>query len=433
MPVFTIIVQFAIILILVALSFAFSGSETAFTSLDKITLSRLMREKKIKEKDKKYFKKNNMIIPSLLVGNNIVNIAATSLVTSFAINLASGIPFISENISIFIFVAIFTIAILIFGEVLPKTFAHTFTEGFVLRAFPFMKLFYKIFKPITRVLAIITSFILKLLPKKLSSHKSILTSVDDITHIIDIGHEEGFIEEETRNYLTGIIEFPSKTVSEIMIPRVNMKCVTSETNILDILILSDETKHTRFPVYEDTIDNIIGILNIKNLIRDYIHGVHNKNAIDYIMTPYFVPEDKMLGPLLSEMQKEKRKMAIVVDEYGGTSGMVSDEDILEEIVGDIEDEGEKEKKNVIVKDKKIIIRGEASLEEANEALRLRLNNDDVQTIAGYILNILGHIPEPNESFNLSSYNVVVKKIEDRRIAELEFVRLKDLQQNEDNK
>ena len=426
MLLFIIIPQFIIIIILILLSFSFSGSETAYTSLDKLTLSRLIREKKLREQDRKFWKKSHSMIPSLLVGNNIVNITATAILTSLSINIASKTPGLSESMAILLSTIIFTITLLIFGEVLPKTFALLYTESFIIRFFGFMKFFYMVFMPITKVLSFFTSFTIKLLPGKISNKESILSSIDDITHIIHIGHKEGFIEKDTRNFLTGIIEFPSKNVSEIMIPRVNMDCLDAETSIFDILILSDETGHTRFPVYEETIDNIIGILNIKYIIKDYISGRHQKKAMDYIMLPYFVPEDKMLGYLFSEMQVGKRQMAIVVDEYGGTSGMVSIEDILEEIVGDIEDEVDKEKKNIIFKDKKIIVKGEASLEEVNEALRLRLNHGDFQTIAGYILNMLDHIPEPNESFNISSYNVVVKKIEDRRIAELEFVKSKHI-------
>ncbi len=429
MLLFIIIPQFIIIIILILLSFSFSGSETAYTSLDKLTLSRLIREKKLREQDRKFWKKSHSMIPSLLVGNNIVNITATAILTSLSINIASKTPGLSESMAILLSTIIFTITLLIFGEVLPKTFALLYTESFIIRFFGFMKFFYMIFMPITKVLSFFTSFTIKLLPGKISNKESILSSIDDITHIIHIGHKEGFIEKDTRNFLTGIIEFPSKNVSEIMIPRVNMDCIDAETSIFDILILSDETGHTRFPVYEETIDNIIGILNIKYIIKDYINGRHQKKAIDYIMLPYFVPEDKMLGYLFSEMQAGKRQMAIVVDEYGGTSGMVSIEDILEEIVGDIEDEVDKEKNNIIFKDKKIMVKGEASLEEVNEALKLRLNHGDFQTIAGYILNMLDHIPEPNESFNISSYSVIVKKIEDRRIAELEFVKSKHIKDN----
>ncbi len=430
-----IIIQLVIIFVLLLFSFSFSGSETSYTAIDKFTLSRLVREKKISDKDKKYFKKSHSMIPAILVGNNIVNIASTAILTALSINIAEQFEYLSPSVAIFLSTAIFTVALLLFGEILPKTFAMIYKEQFLLRFFGFMKFFYIAFKPVTKVLSIFSSFILnKLTPAAMSDKDFMFSSVDDITNVIHIGHKEGFIEEETRDYLTGIIEFPSKTVSDIMIPRVNIKCLNSDTKIPEILMLANDTGNTRFPVYEDTIDNIIGILNIKNLIKDYIAGKHEKKAIDYTIPPYFVPEDKMLGPLLQDMKHQKIKMAIVVDEYGGTSGMVSVEDILEEIVGEIEDEADKDKKNIQFKDNsKIIIKGEATLEEVNEALRLRLTHKDFQTIAGYALDILGHIPHTNEAFTISSYNVVAKKIEDRRIVELEFTKIKNGKHNKNTK
>ncbi len=421
-----IIIQLVIIFILLLFSFSFSGSETSYTGIDKFTLTRLVREKKISDKDKKYFKKSHSMIPSILVGNNIVNIASTAILTALSINIANELDFLSESLAIFISTAIFTVALLLFGEILPKTFALVYKEKFLLTFFGFMKFFYAAFRPITKVLSIFTSFILKRLTPAGTNDKDLMfSSVDDITNVIHIGHKEGFIEEDTRDYLTGIIEFPSKTVSDVMIPRVNIKCLNSDTKVPEILMLANDTGNTRFPVYEETIDNIIGILNIKNLIKDYINGKHEKKAIDYTIPPYFVPEDKMLGPLLQDMKHHKLKMAIVVDEYGGTSGMVSVEDILEEIVGEIEDDTDKDKKNIAHKDNKIIVKGEATLEEVNDALRLRLTHKDFQTIAGYALDVLGHIPHVHEAFTISSYNVIAKKIEGRRIVELEFTKIKN--------
>lgn len=429
-----IIIQLVIIFILLLFSFSFSGSETSYTSIDKFTLARLVREKKISDQDKKYFKKSHSMIPAILVGNNIVNIASTAILTALSINIANQLDFLSESLAIFVSTALFTIALLLFGEILPKTFALIYKEKFLLLFFGFMKFFYILFSPATKLLSGFTSFVLKMfMPAGVSDKEFMFSSVDDITNVIHIGHKEGFIEEETRDYLTGIIEFPSKTVSDVMIPRVNIECFNSETKIPEILMLASDKAHTRFPVYEDTVDNIIGILNVKSIIKDYINGKHEKKAIDYTIHPYFVPEDKMLGPLLQDMKHHKLKMAIVVDEYGGTSGMVSVEDILEEIVGEIEDESDKDKKNIAHKDDKIIVKGEASLEEVNDALRLKLTRKDFQTIAGFALDLLGHIPHVNEAFTISSYHVVAKKIEDRRIVELEFTKIKNGKHNKNTK
>lgn len=427
MSVIIIIIQILVMVCLLTLSGLFSGSETAYTSLDGLTLSRLIRDKKLKEADRKYWKKSFSMIPALLVGNNIVNIAATAVATSFTIHFAQRTKAISENAALLISTTIFSVLLIFFGEVLPKTFVRIHKEKAIYYLLNFMKVSYVVFKPVTKIIAHFTSFVINLFPGVNTTKTSVLSSVDDITMIIHLGHKEGLIKDSTRDLLTGVIEFPSKTVLDIMIPRVDINCVDSETKILDVLMLSDSTGHTRLPVYEETIDNIIGILNTKNIIKDYINGKHQKKAIDYIMLPYFVPEDKALNELFREMQSQKIQMAIVIDEYGGTSGIVSTEDILEEIVGNIEDEMDKNENNIIFYDKKTLIKGATPIDEVNAALKLKLtpNSEKFQTIAGYVLDMLGKIPEQNEKFSISSYNVRVRKMDNRRIVELEFIHSRD--------
>lgn len=435
------LIEILIIMIFIMLSAIFSGSETAYTTIDEVTLMRLVREKKIKEEDMKYWAKSSSMIPTLLVGNNIVNITASSIATVLAIRIAQALPNFSENIMVTISTATITVLIIIFGEILPKVLMRVNAEKTIPYLLYFMKICHLIFKPITFLMDKITTFIMNyLVPKKLRNpeKRSALASMDDIATIIDMGHKEGIIKESTHELLTGVIDFRSKTVEDIMTPRVDMVCIEAETDINDIIQLTVETGLSRFPVYEETIDHIIGIFHTRSLFKDYLKSNKNtktKNkAIDYIMLPYFIPETKTISSLFNDMQKKKLQMAITIDEYGGTSGLVTMEDIVEEIMGDIEDESDKKEEDLIkFKGKRIIVNGTASIEEINEVLNWNIEeHEEYQTIAGYVIDKLDHIPETNERLILNGYRIRIMKIEDRRIIEMEFTPVKNIRIIETN-
>lgn len=435
------LIEILIIMIFIMLSAIFSGSETAYTTIDEVTLMRLVREKKIKEEDMKYWAKSSSMIPTLLVGNNIVNITASSIATVLAIRIAQALPNFSENIMVTISTATITVLIIIFGEILPKVLMRVNAEKTIPYLLYFMKICHFIFKPITFLMDKITTFIMNyLVPKKLRNpeKRSALASMDDIATIIDMGHKEGIIKESTHELLTGVIDFRSKTVEDIMTPRVDMVCIEAETDINDIIQLTVETGLSRFPVYEETIDHIIGIFHTRSLFKDYLKSNKNtktKNkAIDYIMLPYFIPETKTISSLFNDMQKKKLQMAITIDEYGGTSGLVTMEDIVEEIMGDIEDESDKKEEDLIkFKGKRIIVNGTASIEEINEVLNWNIEeHEEYQTIAGYVIDKLDHIPETNERLILNGYRIRIMKIEDRRIIEMEFTPIKNIRIIETN-
>ena len=435
------LIEILIIMIFIMLSALFSGSETAYTTIDEVTLMRLVREKKIKEEDMKYWAKSSSMIPTLLVGNNIVNITASSIATVLAIRIAQALPNFSENIMVTISTATITVLIIIFGEILPKVLMRVNAEKTIPYLLYFMKICHLIFKPITFLMDKITTFIMNyLVPKKLRNpeKRSALASMDDIATIIDMGHKEGIIKESTHELLTGVIDFRSKTVEDIMTPRVDMVCIEAETDINDIIQLTVETGLSRFPVYEETIDHIIGIFHTRSLFKDYLKSNKNtktKNkAIDYIMLPYFIPETKTISNLFNDMQKKKLQMAITIDEYGGTSGLVTMEDIVEEIMGDIEDESDKKEEDLIkFKGKRIIVNGTASIEDINEVLNWNIEeHEEYQTIAGYVIDKLDHIPETNERLILNGYRIRIMKIEDRRIIEMEFTPIKNIRIIETN-
>ena len=428
---FLYFIEILVILLLISLSALFSGSETAYTSIDDVTLMRLVREKKIKESDTKYWSKSNSIIPTILVGNNIVNIVASSLTTLFAVKIALLIPYISENIMVTIATAIITILIIIFGEIVPKVIMRVNAEFFIPYILLFIKFCYYIFKPITFLMEKVTNLIINIfVPKSMRDTKrSPLSSIDDITTIIQLGHQEGIIKKSTHELLTGVIEFKDKTVDEIMTPRVDMISVDAETTIDEIVKLTVDTGLSRFPVYEETVDHIIGIFHTRSLFKDYnkSKSKNTKKVIDYIMIPNFIPETKTISSLFNDMQKKQYQMAIIIDEYGGTVGLVTMEDIIEEIMGEIADESDKKEADLIkFKGKRIIVQGNTSIEEINSIFDLNIESEEYQTIAGYVLDKLDHIPTINERLVLNSYRVRITKVEDRRIIEMEFTPIKNI-------
>ncbi len=428
---FLYFIEILVILLLISLSALFSGSETAYTSIDDVTLMRLVREKKIKESDTKYWSKSNSIIPTILVGNNIVNIVASSLTTLFAVKIALLIPYISENIMVTIATAIITILIIIFGEIVPKVIMRVNAEFFIPYILLFIKFCYYIFKPITFLMEKVTNLIINIfVPKSMRDTKrSPLSSIDDITTIIQLGHQEGIIKKSTHELLTGVIEFKDKTVDEIMTPRVDMISVDAETTIDEIVKLTVDTGLSRFPVYEETVDHIIGIFHTRSLFKDYnkSKSKNTKKVIDYIMLPNFIPETKTISSLFNDMQKKQYQMAIIIDEYGGTVGLVTMEDIIEEIMGEIADESDKKEADLIkFKGKRIIVQGNTSIEEINSIFDLNIESEEYQTIAGYVLDKLDHIPTINERLVLNSYRVRITKVEDRRIIEMEFTPIKNI-------
>lgn len=428
---FLYFIEILVILLLISLSALFSGSETAYTSIDDVTLMRLVREKKIKESDTKYWSKSNSIIPTILVGNNIVNIVASSLTTLFAVKIALLIPYISKNIMVTIATAIITILIIIFGEIVPKVIMRVNAEFFIPYILLFIKFCYYIFKPITFLMEKVTNLIINIfVPKSMRDTKrSPLSSIDDITTIIQLGHQEGIIKKSTHELLTGVIEFKDKTVDEIMTPRVDMISVDAETTIDEIVKLTVDTGLSRFPVYEETVDHIIGIFHTRSLFKDYnkSKSKNTKKVIDYIMLPNFIPETKTISSLFNDMQKKQYQMAIIIDEYGGTVGLVTMEDIIEEIMGEIADESDKKEADLIkFKGKRIIVQGNTSIEEINSIFDLNIESEEYQTIAGYVLDKLDHIPTINERLVLNSYRVRITKVEDRRIIEMEFTPIKNI-------
>ncbi len=394
--------QVIILIILLLLSGFFSSTETALFSISKIKARHLA-----KDKGKTYMLIERMkddphkLLSTILIGNNIVNVGASALATSVTIN-------IFPNYAVGLATGIMTFLILVFGEVLPKSVA---TQNNILIArisiYPIYWLS-NLFYPVIKFLNFIPMLTGKIKRTPKITEEELMTFVEAV-------EEEGEIKEEEKELIHKIFEFDDTNTSEIMTPRADMFVIEADEK----LHLEDIVKSgfTRIPVIEDDIDHVIGIINIKDL---FLHQVTSDTEIDVrkIMTkPYFVPENKKLDKLLHQFKIRKHHLAIVVDEYGGVSGLITLEDALEEIVGEISDETDKEEPHIVkLKTKEWIVLGKSDIDEVNEIIGMDIPDlKEYDTFSGYVLNTIGRIPKEKEKIAIGTYIITVEEKDGNRI------------------
>lgn len=407
-------------LVCLALSAFFSSAEAAFIALPKLRI-RYLVESGVKgaEKLAKVAEKPERMLATVLLGNNLVNIAAATLGTIMAVarfDLPWG-PIIAT-------VGV-TALILVFGEVIPKTFAvhHAQRLSLVyvnplriieLCFYPFILALERIGLSLTRIVAV-------------SEEDKKLISEGEIRSAISAGESEGVVEQDEAKILHKVFEFTDRPVSKIMVPRTEIAWVAQGTKLSDFLNLYTQGRYSRFPVYKDNTDNVVGILHAKDVLMKLTDGPANKDsAIDDLIRPaYFVPEGKRLGELLAEMRDGGHHAAIVVDEFGGIAGMVTLGQLTEEIVGDIHDElTDKEKDFIVTGDSTFQLDGGFRIEEANEELELNLPSGDYETVAGFILSHLGRIPNHGEQFKYQNLKFVITEMRGMKIAKVIVTREK---------
>lgn len=407
--------------ILFVLSAFFSSSETAFFSHSRSDIDRI---KKLTEPAAKrvinLLSHPQKLLITIVIGNTIVNIAAASLAAILTLQISDIYNF-DEQISIVINVIVVTLIILIFTEIVPKVAAvknpYKIAQLF---AYP-LSVFYYIFYPISSILNTLTHWLTHSL--KLVKNKSLL-SEEELKTLVDFGEEKGTLEEEEKEMIHSIFEFGETSVKEIMIPRIDMISISSSAEIEELLSLIKEYLHSRIPVYKETVDNIVGVVYAKDLLPLMNAKKSKDTTLDKLTRPaYFVPEQKKIDELLREFQSEKIHMAIVVDEYGGTSGLVTLEDIIEEIVGEIQDEYDSDlplyrkiSENIFVVD------GSMPLEEINEELKINLPTEEgVETIGGFLFGLFGSVPKEKEVAKYNGYEFIIEKIVERRIKQVRII------------
>ncbi len=410
-----------LLLVLVGLSAFFSASETALTAFNRSKLKEISDESKTKgEMLKFWLKKPNELLTALLIGNNIVNILGSSIATMVAINFLGN-----NSKAIGIATATMTIILLIFGEITPKVIAKAYSTKISGAVIEFVFFLSKILLPISILLMSISKVIVKIFGTDLNNIGLIITE-EEIKSVVSVGEEEGVIEEEEKKMIHSIFEFTDTTVKEIMIPRTTVYAVEASKTLNEVWEEMIGNGYSRIPVYEEKIDNIIGVLYLKDIFN-VIRERQLDKAVKYLIREaYFVPETKPLFEMLEEFKKNQIHMAIVLDEYGGTSGIITIEDLIEEIVGDINDEfdGEHDEEIRKVADNKYIIDAMLSIDRINEEIGLNIPvSEDYDSLGGYIYSALGRVPLEKDIVNNEEDEMELRvlEVDNRRVVKVLLV------------
>ena len=405
--------NYVILIFLLFLSGFFSGSETAFMAVNRVKIRQMAN--KGDEKAHKVdilLRDETKLLTTILIGNNLVNIAASSIATSIAISI-----FGSKGVGIATFFV--TLIILVFGEITPKSMGNSQSVKYSKLVAPYLYWMQKLCSPVV----IFFSWLIKVVVGEDKLISSALLSEEEIRRFVNVGEEEGVIKEVEKEMIQSVFDFDDTQVREVMVPRIDMVCVERRSEIEDIVKLAVEKGHSRIPVYEEVIDDIVGLIYVKDLLSLLLEEQEDVNLDDFIKPIYFIPETKQINKLLTEMKKRKEHMAIVLDEYGGTAGLITIEDLLEEIVGDIQDEFDLEPKMVeFVNDNEIIVDARIDIDEINEILsEPLLEEKDFETVSGFVLHYLGYLPGEGEKIKLDGLTIIVEKISEHRIEKIRFV------------
>lgn len=418
-------IQIVVLIVLLVISGFFSASETALMSVSKVRM-RHLKEEGVRGAAmvEKLISEPKGLLSTILVGNNIVNIAATSISTSLLLSI-----FGSQGIALA--TAIMTIVILIFGEVTPKTLASNNKEGVSLAVAKILNVMIIVFKPLVFVINILTTIIFKIFGIKDDDPKSLITE-EELKVLLNVSHEEGVLEKEERTIIDNVFEFGDMKAESAMVQRIDMVSVCIDDTYDEVLKVFKEEKLSRFPVYKDNIDDIVGILNIKDIIFLTDEEEENFNIEKYMREPFFTYEFKRIAQILEEMKLAKTQLAIVLDEYGGTSGLLTIEDLVEVLVGDIEDEyDEPEDEIVKLSNNEYIIDGSTKLTDVNEHLQEPLESEDFDSIGGYIMGFINRLPDEGEEFDLKEgIKVKILSIDKNRIGDIRMT-ITHIEKNED--
>jgi len=406
----------------VVLSAFFSGSESAFFSLTSSDIQKFKDSEKKSRSDKQILKlleNPRRLLMSILIGNTVVNVSAATIAalqTHHYIVLGR----ITKQGGILIEVLVVTLVLLVFSEVTPKIFAVSKPHEFSKRVSPFLFIIVRGLTPLAVVFDKLTHGLVQLLGIK---KEASFVNEDELKTLLHVGQEKGALDQNEREMIHSIFEFRETTVKEVMVPRMDMVRIEKNTPLDDVLALVKEKGHSRIPIYDEKVDNIAGILFVKDLLPYMQGGRKVPSLINLVREAYFVPESKMIDELLREFQKERTHMAIVVDEYGGTAGLVTLEDVIEEIVGEIHDEYDKEKPLYQQVDESTwLIEGKINIEEVNEELGLDIpESEDYESLGGFIFSLLGHIPNDKEEVHYKNLLLIVERVKGQRIQK---VRLK---------
>lgn len=411
-----IIIAFAIVAVAVL-----SASESAFIAVNKIRIRSLIEKGDARAASvQRILDQHDKLFSVVILSGNLFTILATSMGTVMMIKM------LGPEMGIVAATVVLTFLTVIFGELAPKTFAVTHSEKLSLFLARPMKLYIKIVSPLVWIFNVSAKLILRLLGVK-DLPRSPYVTEDEIKTMINIGGEEGTIHADEQKLLHRVFEFGDTEVSEVMVPRTEMISVSIDSTVPDVMKLVSEKGYSRYPVVKDSIDNIQGMLYIKDIMMTMAQtSVENLTAGHFMRDAYFIPENKMATKLLDDMRKRNFHVAVVVDEYGGTAGLVTLEDIMEEIVGGLQDEFEvmdAEKDVEIIDERTFIVTGQTEIDELNELAGLSLASDDFNTVGGYVFGLFGRLPKVGEQVRTKYAKFLIMELEERKITRIKVTKL----------
>ena len=409
------LIQLIVIIVGIILSAFFSSSETALTSVNIFKIRQM--EKNGVEKAplvRKLVDNIGSVLTTILIGNNIVNIVTTTIATIFFTEVMGPKGAVISPI-------VLTIVVLIFGEVTPKNIAAANSEKLALNVARPIKLLDFIFKPVNFILGKITGAITKIFVGE--EEESSLVTEEDLKTIVDVSEEQGVINNEESEMINNVFEFGNSYVSDIMTARTNMEAISIESDQEELNEMLKETNHSRIPVYGKNIDNILGILHMKDIVSAIADG-KELNLEEIIRPAYYVYDNMHIFDLFTNMRSENVSLAIVIDEYGGTSGLVTIEDIVEELVGEIDDEYDKDEKDIFkLTENSYLVKPALHLSDFNDYFNLELEEIKNDSIGGYVIDYLSRIPEQGDSIEVDNIKITVDEVDRYKIEMLkvEFI------------
>jgi putative hemolysin len=401
--------QLLLLVILLFLSGFFSASETAFYSVDRFKVEKLVKKKAKGAKDLEFLKFNqNKLLITILVMNNVINIGSASLATAITLEVFPG------NFAIAIATFVMTLLVLIFGEITPKSFATKNAVNLSLKISGIMKFLVFILTPITWILEKITRLLVGV-------EDSDSLTEEEVRMVVSMGHKEGAIDEEEKEIIQNVFRLDDINVEDIMTPRVDMQAIEKDQTVKQLKKVLKEVPYSKLPVYDEDIDNIVGIFNIRKMI-DYVGRKSNVKISSLMDDPLFVPSSKKIGSLLREFQDKKVHIAIVVGDHGGVLGIITLEDILEELVGEITEEKDDEYELKVVNEKTIIVEGGTELDQVNKEIDLNLASKEYNTVAGFLLEKLDRFPNKGEKFTFNKVKFEIIKAKENKIEEVKIIK-----------
>jgi putative hemolysin len=415
-------ISFLIIIICIIFVAILSSSEVAFISLNRIRLRHLVEKG---DKNAKIAQKirdeHDRLFSAVILSGNLFTVLATSVGTAIAISL------LGEDIGIVIATAAMTVLTVVFGELAPKTFAVTHAESISLKMAKPIELYIRTISPLVWVLNKLSNSIIRLFGGEVKPAPQLLTE-EEMKAMIKIGEEEGAIEKEEKDMLHNVFAFGDKKVTEAMVPRTEMVSIPEKAVVADVLSLVSEEGYSRYPVIRETVDNINGVLYVKDIVRKMAdEDVPTSTPIkNFVRDAFYIPESKMVTALLDDMQKNKFQIAIVVDEHGGTAGLITLEDIMEEIVGSLQDEFEAieaEKEVEIVDERTFVVSGSTGLDEINELINIEINSEEFHTIGGFLFGLFGHLPKTGEQLRYHELRFLILEMEGKKIEKIKITKI----------